>query len=304
MLLMVWGNEQAVAEARLQVLIVGGSNTPSHKEVVDSLRNALGEAENRRFDLRLLASGDYTHSLATDHGLVLTVGTEAAAVVLRDPPAAPVYCTFLPEAAYAVLSARTQEAQRSALYIDQPYSRRMRLIRFALPNKNRIGVVLGPESRREEKMLRLAASAEGFRLNIETIAEERQLVGAVHHAMDESDILLAVPDSVVFNRNTAQSVLLTTYRLGKPVSGYSRAYVTAGALFSVYSTPAQIGRQLGEELLAMQSRPGKTLPPPGYPRFFSVEINERVAHSLGLEPGSAQDLTRQLTDISAGTSHE
>ncbi len=122
--------------------------------------------------------------------------------------------------------------------------------------------------------------------------------------MDDADVLLAVPDPLVFNRHTAQSVLLTTYRLSKPVAAYSRTYVTAGALFSVYSTPAQIGRQIGEELLAMQDSPGRPLPAPGYPRYFSVEINERVARSLGIEPGQAEDLRRRLSEKTTGNSHE
>jgi len=62
--------------------------------------------------------------------------------------------------------------------------------------------------------------------------------------------------------------------------------------------PAQIGRQIGEELLAMHKKSGRPLllPEPGYPRYFSVEINERVARSLGLAPGRAEDLARRLAD--------
>jgi hypothetical protein len=38
----------------------------------------------------------------------------------------------------------------------------------------------------------------------------------------------------------------------------------------------------------------RSLPAAGYPRYFSVEVNERVAQSLGIEPGRADDLARQL----------
>ena len=164
--------------------------------------------------------------------------------------------------------------------------------------------MLSQDSQKSEHELRRAAAVAGIVLRMEQIGDEKQLVGALHRVLDDADVLLAVPDPLVFNRNTAQSVLLTTYRMGKPVAGYSRAYVTAGALLAVYSTPAQIGRQIGEELLTMQVRPGRPLPAPGYPRYFSVEVNERVARSLGIEPGQVDDLTRRLIEMTPGNSHE
>src|SRR4030065_2385532 len=126
-------------------------------------------------------------------------------------------------------------------------ARQLRLIRLALPGRTRVGMVLGPDSQKSERELRRAATVAGIVPRMEQISDEKQLVGALHRVLDDADVLLAVPDALVFNRHTAQSMLLTTYRLGKPVAGYSRAYVTAGALFAVYSTPSQIGRHIGEE---------------------------------------------------------
>jgi len=298
-MLLVLLSGPAMADTRQQILVVGGASTPAHGEVIGAMTGALGESGNRRFQLRSLASGDYTRAQVADAGMVLTVGAEAAAAVLRDPPAVPVYCTFLPEATYAALPTPAGGVQRSALFVDQSYTRRMRLIRQALPNKNRLGVVLGPESRRDEQALRRAASAEGFRLDIEIIAEERQLVGALHRAMDDADLLFAVPDAMIFNRHTAQNILLTAYRLGKPVTGFSRAYVTAGALFSVHSTPALIGREIGETLLAMPKV--FVLPPSHHSKYFEVETNERVARSLGITLEGAAELTRRLHQVAAET---
>jgi hypothetical protein len=76
--------------------------------------------------------------------------------------------------------------------------------------------------------------------------------------------------------------------------------VSAGALLAVFSTPAQIGRQLGEELVALAEESGP-LPPPRHPRYFSVEVNARVARSLGLTVPSAAVLERRLGE---GTQEE
>ena len=301
----------AVSAAQMTVLVVTTESGTTHEEVLSSLRATLADAPDKRLSLRTITTREFSNASAPASGsnapdLIVTVGTDAATAVMQTRPATPVYCSLLPQSAYAVLMdrARGEQARLSALYLDQPFVRQLRLIRLALSSQARVGVVLGPESRKSEPALRDAATVAGVTLQVEQISDEKQLIGALHRVMNKADILLAVPDQLVFNRSTAQSELLTTYRLGKPVAGYSRAYVSAGALLSVYSTPAQIGRQIGEELLAMQDRTDRALPAPGYPRHFTVEINERVARSLGLEPGSAQELTRQLTEMTAGTSHE
>lgn len=262
---------------------------------MSAMQAVLGDAVGRRLKLRsrTLADSPPLVAGAPLPSLVVTVGTEAAATVLDERPAVPVYCVFLPETSYQALrSAAKRQAGDSALYIDQPIARRLKLVELALPHAARVGVVLGPDSRRQEASLRQAVAAAGLGLHAEAITEERQLVGALHRILEDADILLAVPDALVFNRHTAQSVLLTTNGRGKPVVGYSRAYVQAGALLAVYSTPEQIGRQVGESLLRYLD--SGRLPPPQAPRHFSVAVNERVAHSLGLDLADEQTIAGQL----------
>jgi len=297
--------------AGTDVLVVHAEQNVAHEQVLSTLRATLADRHGNQLKLRVKTGAEFSQSGPRETGsglpsLIITLGTDAAATVLRHRVSAPTYCTFLPQSAYAALTNDSNEkhAQHTALYLDQPLARQMRLIRLALPTRTRVGVVLGPESRKSERDLRQAAVSAGLVLRVEHIVDEKQLVSALHRTMDSTDVLLAVPDPLVFNRNTAQSVLLTTYRLGKPVAGYSHAYVTAGALLAVYSTPAQIGRQIGEDLLAMLDSPGRTLPAPAYPRYFSVDINDRIARSLRIETGQAGDLMRQLADKSTENSHE
>jgi ABC-type uncharacterized transport system substrate-binding protein len=73
---------------------------------------------------------------------------------------------------------------------------------------------------------------------------------------------------------------LTTYRARIPLVAFSPAYVKAGAVLAVYSTPAQVARRAVEMLRQWQS--GRGLPSPQNPREFEVVVNERVAASLGL----------------------
>ena len=95
------------------------------------------------------------------------------------------------------------------------------------------------------------------------------------------DVFLALPDPRVINADTAQNVLLTSFRMRRPVVGYSAAYVRAGALAAVYSTPQQIGTQTGQIVRAILG--GSPLPAPQFPKQFSVSVNHKVARSMGLE---------------------
>lgn len=293
---------ESVPASTPEVLVISGNQNAAHDEAVVSLQAALASAVGQRLRLRsrTLAESSPFVAGAPLPALVVTVGTEAAARVLEERPGIPVYSVFVPEAAYLALQRNGQRrAEDSALYVDQPIARRLRLISLALPRASRIGVVLGPDSRRQEAALRRAAVAAGFSLHVETITEERQLIGALHRLLEESDILLAVPDALVFNRHTVQSVLLTANGRGKPVAGYSRAYVQAGALLAVYSTPGQIGRQAGESLRRYLD--SGHLPAPQGPRYFSVIVNERVAHSLELDVPDEATLAEQLRQKEAAS---
>jgi len=100
---------------------------------------------------------------------------------------------------------------------------------------------------------------------------------------------------MIFNRNTAQSLFLTSYRYRDPVVGYSRSMTRAGALLSLYSTPAQIGRQAAQwagEALG-NARPVR-LPPAAAPVYFEVSINEQVARSLGFSLPPERELEKRL----------
>ena len=61
---------------------------------------------------------------------------------------------------------------------------------------------------------------------------------------------------------------------------FSPAYVRAGALLSLYTTPSQIGVQAAA--MAKTVVQGAPLPAPQYPLEYEVGVNEYVARSLGL----------------------
>ena len=128
--------------------------------------------------------------------------------------------------------------------------------------------------------MRRSAAEHGVGLTIVEAGPAGNLFPLLRELFDATDVLLALPDPQVFNGLTIQNILTAAYRQRVPLAGFSPAYVKAGALLALYSTPAQLGAQSGEIARAVLA--GRPLPPPQAPREFSVGVNADVARSLGI----------------------
>lgn len=238
-------------------------------------------------------------SLARSDGstLVVAVGAAAAEDIAKRRLKRPVLYTLLPRSTYQDLIARFPPRSRtSALYIDQPFDRQLALAKLVVPKAQRIGVLLGPTSRRSRTRLLQAAERLGLDLIVEQISHPDELIEHLSSLLQRSDVFLAVPDPLVSNRRTAPNILLTTYRYRRPVIGYSRAYVTAGALCAVYSTPRQLGTQAYRAATRMLVSGGAQSSAPEYPNRFRIQFNDYVARSLELPIPDTQALIKRLNN--------
>jgi len=262
-----------------QVLLLLSADSPPYRELAMALTASLGPVEQRQLDLRVRTVGD--RPLPTGNDLVVTAGVRALRQVLEHPDDTPLLATFLPEASYRRLHPPASRPG-SALFIDQPPSRYLDLVRAALPRARHIGLIASPYSQPLLPALRRAATRRDLVLRIEPLESERELARLIRRLFPRSDALLALADPGVYNRRTLKNLLLASYRQGLPVIGYSRSLVRAGALAAVYTTPSQMGLQLAETLSAWMRDPGHALPPPRHPDYFVVDVNRPLARALGL----------------------
>jgi ABC-type uncharacterized transport system substrate-binding protein len=283
--------------AHAQVLAVMSDGSAGYQAVVDELRSDLTGVREGKLRVDSVTAdhlGRLDAPARAGYELVVTVGLAAAqAVVARGdtPPAQPVLCLLIPRQAFTRLAATAsvERAQRlSAVFIDQPLARQVDLLRLALPERHRVGVVLGPNSQELEGSLAAEAQRGGLELAAATVADRAALYPALQDLIPRSDLLLLLPDPVAINADTVYGLLLTTYRAGVPVVGFSEGLLNAGALLSLFSSAQQQGRQGAEIAQRLLAHEG-ALPEPQYPRYFSVRINASVARSLGLNlPGEQQ----------------
>lgn len=275
-----------------QVLLLLSEESSAFSEAAEAIVSELRSAGHRTQSLSLPLRTDESAAL-TGNALIITLGTRAAQTVSSLAPRSLVLHTLLPRSAFEKLTTRGDDLRRvSAVFIDQPASRQIELLRIALPDWTRAAFVTSRES--SELGQRLVASARDKRLRpvLEQLNDESELYPTLQRVLADPAVLVAVPDATLFNNRTISNILLTAYHQRSPVVGFSPAYVKAGALIALYSTPAQIGQQAGEA--ARAGLASGSLPPPAAPRHFRVGTNRYVARSLGINLDDAAVLQERL----------
>lgn len=252
---------------------------------------AFGEAlrsklQAEKFELSIKRVGE----TLDDSGLYVGVGMKAASVLAsRDVPAVNVFVT---KAGYDKLqSVPARTTPRSAIYLDQPMERQVALLVAALPGTRHVGV-LYTSPPPELAGLRGLLADRNMRLHGQAVDAGHSLNDALESLLNESEVLFVLPDAEVYNPGTIRNILLTAYRKQVPLIGISQAYVKAGALCAVYTTPEQIAAQAAS-MIARYAESGR-LPPVQYPSEFEVSVNAQVARSLDLRIKDADKLRDEV----------
>ena len=283
-----------------QVVVVLSDGSAPYQEAARAISAGLeGEIGSGKLAIRTVVAGEPGAEAinAQPDTLLVPLGVKAVQFLARSD--APILAGLLARQSYEKLtepeSGAAHRRQASAIYLDQPLSRHIQLMRAVLPRVQHIGVLLGASHQDTRAELSESASNAGLHLASATLNSSADLFPALQTMLSNVDLLLLWPDPMVVNRNSVQSLMLTTYRQRVPVLGYSQNLVEAGALAAVFSTPQQIGQQLAETIQRML--PGKTweLPPPTYPKYFTVKTNQNVARSLALAIPSETVLLQRMS---------
>ncbi len=203
---------------------------------------------------------------------------------------------LVPKAGYdkLVRSAAQRAGSRSAVFLDQPMERQIALLQSVLPSVRHVGVLystLPPELQSVRRLL----TEKNIRLYDRVVDAPPLLNEALEGVLDESEVLFVLPDADVYNAGTIRNILLAAYRKKIPLIGISQAYVKAGALCAVYSTPEQVAEQAAA-MVKHYAEQGR-LPAAQYPVNFEVSVNQQVARSLDLRIKDAEKLRDEIRRI-------
>ncbi len=213
--------------------------------------------------------------------LIVTVGTKSAKFINSMKLKQPVIHAMLPFSAYKKIESKQKIcSMQSAIYIDQPIKRQMALSKILFPNRNRYGFLLGSVSQKRYEIEKKTYRFPVKKVKKAFIEESRELAWSLRDLSDNIDVFIALNDPLVFNPNNAKWLLYMAYQENKPVIGFSKPYVSAGASAAVYSTPSQLGLQTAQQVVNQQKSKKECLFKPQYPSEFSVSINYAIVESL------------------------
>ena len=160
----------------------------------------------------------------------------------------------------------------TAVYAEPAPGDQVRLAALLYRRPVRVAAILGPDT--AFLLPVLAGQADVLQ------AGPEDNMGDLLSRIGRSEVLLALPDSAIYNPENIRNILLSTYRRKQAVIGFSSDMVKVGALATTYSEIEDINAQVAEMAAAFVA--SGALPAPQFPHYFRTAINEGVARSLDI----------------------
>jgi len=269
---------------------------PLRVTVVLSEEGGAYRAFNRELHSKL-ADGDFVLTTQTADetpnipDLYIAVGMKAASKLASS--AVPTLSVLVPKAGYDRLPRPDPQhaSPHSVIYLDQPLERQVALLLAALPDTTQVGVLHSVPPPELQHVRHLFA---GRHVNLHDRAadDSHPLNDTLESLLNESEVIFALADADIYNASTIRNILLATYRKKIPLVGISQAFVKAGALCAVFTTPEQFAEQTA--MVTQKFAESGKLPPAQYPSDFEVLVNTQVARSLELQIKDAGQLRAEI----------
>ncbi len=289
-------------ETSNNVLILLSDNDDVYLDVATTItnttikycRNHELKCQNSNFDIVQIST--YKAQPQRDHGLIISLGIQAAVFSQEHFPETPTLSALIPKSHTSIENSTKDNPQQHFLFLDQPIKNSLLLIKALSEHFRNIGVLVDPRNTQMQTRLNDLAHTLNLSIHMEQVTSTEAIGASLSRILDDIDIFLALPDSNIHNKTTVSYILLSTYRKRIPLIGFSSAYVKAGALAAVYSSPQDIADQVrdnvvdffkGEKLPKYQQMDG----------YFSVLFNTDVARSLGFPIKSETRLKDSMMEL-------
>lgn len=224
------------------------------------------------------------------YNIVISIGSDAAEVLSRTANINHLIHTLIPRSlANKISDSPCLASKCQSVLIEQPTERYFQLFKQIFPARKKL-VVAFTDGSYSKQQLTLLAKKYDIRFTTIQINQGNTIARTLIKTLDEDDVLLALPDPAIYNKNTAKSIILSSYHKNVPIIAYSQAFAKAGALVSLYSSLDNIADQTTKLI------PGKytTNKVAFYPTLYSIEFNDSVAKSLNISITDINNLMRNI----------
>lgn len=281
------------------VLVVLSDHTDTYQQVAAAISQRLLTRRPSQ-TLKIVSLDALSNIQASEPRLLVTVGLRATQKALESSRKTPILATLVPRLSYErllqQLKVSAENRAISAVYLDQPLSRQVALIKYLLPQIRRAGTLLSPTAEHIGNEVRVIGRNQHLDFIVIQVKRPAELIDQLHNQLDGIEVLLTLFDPQIIDRKTAKQILYFSYQKRLPLIAYSKAMVTAGALAAVYSDNTQIGQQTADQIMTFLDHPDGDLPEPSYASYFSVACNMKMARYLNLAGVCRDDLSARIQD--------
>lgn len=289
----------AIAAGGGPILMVTSQETGPYKEVLAGFQKALTsqqgaavflEAHSLQGDIRN-AGQIFKDAKARQISLILTVGSLATQAALQEVP-------DIPTVASMILSADElkQSPYATGVILDFSLDTQLQWLQKILPQAKTIGLLFNPK----ENQAKIDAATKITRtLGLTLLTREVETPQALPEALDalarHTEVLWGISDQTVLSPQTAEPILLFSFRNRIPFIGLSTSWAKAGALYALDRDYKDVGVQCGElAIKILRGVPVNTLPPLS-PRKVVYAVNMKTADHMKIDiPQALLDGAQQV----------
>lgn len=169
----------------------------------------------------------------------------------------------------------------AAVVIDQPLQRLFDLASTIVAGRYRdkVIVAISEENQLLREEISQLSNQAGVSLEVLVVDENSEPAKIIDKALFNAGALLAVRDKRIWSGETAKWMLYQSYKFNVPVIGYSKRFLKAGALASVYATLSQATHKTAQLIMQWQEQGKLTEQGIVYPDF-EIEFNKNIARAL------------------------
>lgn len=292
---LLWLNYRPIpaVAAPPKVAVIVSQDSPLYVEVVNGFRASVVAAGVREgievYSLRG-NSGNASDVLRQFKGeppaMFVTVGSLATQAVLAEHGEVPVVASLTPH-----LEKLRIKGNLTGVGFEFSLESQFEAMRRLLPELSTVGVLYSPKENQEiiDTASKLAKRV-GLTLISRPVSTPRELPDALESLANNIDLLWGITDQVVVSPQTAEPILLFSFRNSIPFAGLSASWVKAGSLYALERDYGDIGAQCAEMALRILD---KTVPQTiqvVQPRKMLFSINLKTARSMKI------DLPRPVVD--------
>ena len=230
-------------------------------------------------DIRIAPSGDRAD-------LIIALGDDAFAGSVRHGK--PVLGVFVSRSLEQKL--RRKGCHCAAIWAGVALNDQLAMLQLMMPVAVNVGVVIGSNSAWSEGGVKDYRGRLGLKLfKVDSHAE---LGRVLREELDELDALVLPVDETLFGPDSAKLVLLTSYRLRRPVFGPEQSYVHAGSAASLFASGGDLVSETLIQISSFIER--RRFRRSGFVHTPSVIVNEHVANSFDMRFHDSEALRSAL----------